>query len=359
MSAARTPIYGLDFCRFFAASSVVFYHLGFREFNDPTSNFGLPMFHPAWSGACNWGWVGVQIFFVISGLVIAYSALGASWLSFARGRVTRLLPAMIICASFMALVAVVWHWVTPDQALKLWAGTLLFLPNGPWITGQIWTLPIEIMFYGFILFLISIKRVEKLELFAYTISILTLLFWTEFYLGFHNFPIRISQLLLLQHGGYFAIGILLAVIDREGSNAVRISVIGLNIAVAVPQIHLVAQWEHASDAAGTATFVWIAATFAIAASLRWKTEIAHIFAQHAKTVRVLGLMTYPLYLIHIHAGIPLELLVLQAGLPIEIAIMAGYGAALAAALLVALWLEPPLNKLISRWLEKLTRRIPA
>lgn len=49
------------------------------------------------------GWVGVQVFFVISGFVIAFSAENSTALRFSEARV-RLAPAVWICAPVTAAV---------------------------------------------------------------------------------------------------------------------------------------------------------------------------------------------------------------------------------------------------------------
>src|ERR1700750_2863052 len=50
------------------------------------------------------GWVGVEIFFVISGFVIANSAAKSSPSEFLRGRALRLYPAVWVCATLTFLV---------------------------------------------------------------------------------------------------------------------------------------------------------------------------------------------------------------------------------------------------------------
>ena len=47
----------------------------------------------------SFGWIGVEIFFVISGYVIASSAEGAAPRTFLRRRAQRLLPAAWVCAT--------------------------------------------------------------------------------------------------------------------------------------------------------------------------------------------------------------------------------------------------------------------
>src|SRR4051812_23206228 len=71
---------GLDLIRFFAASLVLMFHLAFFSWGSSAGlNYRL-------AGAptspelvfMNAGWVGVEVFFVLSGFVIAQSAKGSS-----------------------------------------------------------------------------------------------------------------------------------------------------------------------------------------------------------------------------------------------------------------------------------------
>jgi hypothetical protein len=77
-------VWGLDLIRFAAAVMVIFFHLSWKSQN-PDIAFAA-------------GWVGVEIFFVLSGFVIMGSASGANVATFARKRFARLYPAAIACA---------------------------------------------------------------------------------------------------------------------------------------------------------------------------------------------------------------------------------------------------------------------
>lgn len=70
-------VIGLDALRFIAAMLVVAYHYGFWFWVDPSpvSSPGLQhlISFPELFSSTHFGWVGVQIFFVISGFVIAFS----------------------------------------------------------------------------------------------------------------------------------------------------------------------------------------------------------------------------------------------------------------------------------------------
>ena len=84
----------LDLLRLFAALSVVLFHYAFRgAAADGYTHVHLPELIPF----AKYGARGVSLFFVISGFVIAYSAVGRSTQDFAIARITRLYPGFLIC----------------------------------------------------------------------------------------------------------------------------------------------------------------------------------------------------------------------------------------------------------------------
>ncbi len=85
-------ITGVDVLRFLAAMLVVVFHLGGhaeKRLVESTYMIG-------WTSI---GWIGVQIFFVISGFVIAFSGEKSRASDFVISRIVRLGPGVWICAS--------------------------------------------------------------------------------------------------------------------------------------------------------------------------------------------------------------------------------------------------------------------
>jgi peptidoglycan/LPS O-acetylase OafA/YrhL len=76
----RKYIGGLDIVRFYAAALVLMFHFTFVSWDSPYGpNFGIDYApHYPELQFFKSGWVGVEIFFVISGFVIAQSANGKS-----------------------------------------------------------------------------------------------------------------------------------------------------------------------------------------------------------------------------------------------------------------------------------------
>ena len=87
---------------FFAAFFVAYYHLAYWSWaDDGGTTFRVARGayqYPELAGTASLGWVGVEIFFVLSGIVIAMTSNGASAARFARSRFLRLWPALLFCS---------------------------------------------------------------------------------------------------------------------------------------------------------------------------------------------------------------------------------------------------------------------
>ena len=112
----------LDGLRLLAALSVVLYHYAFRSLGaDGLTDVAIPSI----SHIARYGYVGVYLFFIISGFVIACSAENRTAMAFALSRGVRIYPGFLLCmtatALAMALFADPKLVVTWDE----WAGNLL------------------------------------------------------------------------------------------------------------------------------------------------------------------------------------------------------------------------------------------
>jgi peptidoglycan/LPS O-acetylase OafA/YrhL len=277
-----------------AALLVALYHLAFYW---PARKIGV--FSP--------GWVGVQIFFVLSGFVIAFSADGREVGKFLKGRAARLYPAALICSTIIFLLF-------PQSRLTYLRSVVLF-PVGPWIDGVFWTLPIEMAFY--LLVAVTLWRGWPLHKLAIGLGVYSAGFWVlkAALWGFADFSgleNGAGYLTLLQYGAFFALG--MCFYARLWMVAVAL---GLICFVALA-------WQSSLEVPGApfwvAPVIWAAASIAIASCIHWNAFVARVLDR--VPTRTLGLMTYPLYLVHSAVGKFVQAWVAQPTLALLIGLLA-------------------------------------
>ncbi len=143
-SGASGSLVGLQVARALAALSVTFHHAL------ETSN-GVPgAFSPDWLTTGGAG--GVDIFFVISGFIMAHTSLvpgrpAPSPAAFLQRRATRIYPLYwLACLAMLSLMALGFFQSRTLSAGDIVAG-LALLPGGQPIIGVAWTLVYEVYFY--------------------------------------------------------------------------------------------------------------------------------------------------------------------------------------------------------------------
>jgi peptidoglycan/LPS O-acetylase OafA/YrhL len=154
----------IDLLRFVAAMMVLLYHYGF--FPAATGRLGSISF-PEIAGLCKYGYLGVELFFIISGFVILKSAQGRSTADFAASRIARLYPAFWVCCSITAAVcalAAVFPVTMPQYVANLTLFSGFF--GVPDVDGVYWSLYVEIAFYGMIAVAILCRQIARIRLFA-------------------------------------------------------------------------------------------------------------------------------------------------------------------------------------------------
>lgn len=302
----------IDLLRFACAMMVVAHHywaaLPLKPNPAAEAMLGGMTLDAGWAGWAGFGWVGVELFFVISGYVIACSAVGAEPRDFLRRRAQRLLPAAWICATltFVALAAMGAGGLGVLGAE--WLRSVAFWPLGDAIDPSYWTLGIEAAFYLLIAWrLRGGGAAERVEQVAWWVGGASLAFWiAQVALGTVDgtwMEERLAQLLLLPHGAFFAAGILLHAWHRSGASPARM--LGLGLFLGAGAIEIVA---HAADRAlklglspnpAAALIVFALGTLLIAGCRRVQPRLSWT----CRWSGTLGLMTYPLYLLHQQFGV--------------------------------------------------------
>ena len=314
--------YSIDVLRFGAALSVLIFHLGFYSWASDYSTTAHAFGHVArfeFLTPWTWfGWVGVEVFFVISGFVIANSANASTPMAFFRGRVVRLYPAALVGA-LVSLAALVFIVGDPIRSLTVpFLKSFLLYPYGPWIDGVYWSLAVEIAFYFLIFILLVAGKFGSIRLLAWGLTV-----WSGAYVvaafWFERSPVdphwwltanAFSDILLLRFGSFFAVGIWLWLGDRRMLGHWEAAGLLVAIAVSCGEIILHVRGDIPSGASAWANIspiipigIWLAAIAVIGLSGRHPDFFTPRSEGARLAVRRMGAMTYPLYLMHNVAGV--------------------------------------------------------
>jgi peptidoglycan/LPS O-acetylase OafA/YrhL len=313
-------ILGLDLVRVTAALLVVLFHLGYAINVNP----GGTLVTYQWIDPyVRFGWVGVEIFFVLSGFVIAYSASSSTPSNFVRSRAIRLYPSAWICASITLFTLTALH-VHQELMFHRYLKSMMLYLKGPFIDGSFWTLPLEIAFYVLIFALLWRKGFKHLDRLMVGLGIFSaadnLVVWRVLLNESHNsvaawltnHPDNLLQsLTLAQFGVFFALGSLLWLSLHEHATGLRLFGMCVCVAGAFPEIyrHAVETYTEYSPIRSfwiPPMLVWATSLGLIVASVRYNATISRALGSGgAATARKLGLMTYPLYLVHQQVGFAL------------------------------------------------------
>ncbi|GAA1730473.1 acyltransferase [Aeromicrobium alkaliterrae] len=341
----------LDLARLLAALAVVLYHFVARE-HDQWGSSAQNLF-PVLSQVSVYGFLGVQLFFVISGFVILMSVENRSVRQFAAARAARLFPAYWVAVLATAALLV---WIAPqlhqDVSLSqvLVNLTLLQTPLGiaP-VDGVYWTLWVEVTFYAAIALLVALGVTGR--------------GMTWFMVGWPVAGLAVSLLgnekliflLAAEHAPWFAAGMCLYLMHRHGRTAFRWAFLVLVTALAVRQTLAfnVPDTEPYTDVPVSRVVAAVLAVAIVAVmTVVTQTDLKSVGRPWMITA---GALTYPLYLLHEYWGWWMIGLVQP---------VAGHLAALAAALLLSLLMahvvahgvERPVRPRLRRALEKLLAR---
>ena len=342
---ARVPRLALlDGLRLLAAVAVMAYHYTALKhtFWGQTTGTVFPSVYEY----SRYGYLGVDLFFFISGFVILMTAWGRDLPGYVGSRVARLFPAywaaVLITGALLLLTGKAMKDVSPLQVLTNL--TMVQEPNGVGpVDGVYWTLWVELRFYLLIgvLMLVGITRQRVIAL-----AVLWPLVGALATTSDNTF---VSELLIGHWAPYFAAGMLLYVIHREGWSLLLGFVVGAQVLLAM---------SHAGDYAA----IIVRKTGGVADPLVAALVVAGCFALvalvtttplqrvHGKLLTTLGVLTYPLYLVHEYWGLYLIGL-LHDVVPKRLLLVLTMVAMLVAAWLVHRLVERPFARRIRRAVE--------
>lgn len=275
----------LDLIRFIAAIAVVLYHYLARS-NPP---------FPQLAAIAQFGYLGVPLFFMISGFVIAASAEQRTPWQFAIARAARLYPAYWAAVLFTS--AIVWLLGTnPPSVVQILANLTMLndyagIAN---IDGVYWTLQVELKFYACIFLLISLRLIHHYHIWLPIWALVTITYLIT------GQPSKMGWFINPGYSCYFISGICLYLIWKNKQSLSTNLTLGLSTLLCVFQAYHQAS-GFVSNSSHTSSL--IASTLVVSFhSLFLLIALHKINLTNHPAYALLGGLTYPLYLLHNRPG---------------------------------------------------------
>ncbi|MFI6833681.1 acyltransferase family protein [Kribbella sp. NPDC050241] len=354
MDSPKARLHEIDLLRILAAVSVMTYHYLFSSYAGGLSAMQFP--HA--DVVARYGYLGVDLFFTISGFVVLLSAWDRTPRSFVVSRAVRLYPAYWVAVTLTTIVSVsLSQGRFPVSLPQYLANLTMFnsLPDIENVDVVYWTLWAEVRFYAMILLLtwIGITR-RRVTIFLWAWLTATFVFQAGL------LPHATDLVLNTQFSHYFIAGMALCLIHRYGPAPQTLLIVAVSLGNAIyrgigfgDRVGIRYHTEIHRPAVVAIIVVIFAVMLAVA--LKWTHRLGRPW------FAVLGALTYPLYLVHAHIGfIVFERLGDQVNhiLLVAATMLAMVGGAAA----LHYWVEQPLAPRLKRLLERVlpgARREPA
>jgi peptidoglycan/LPS O-acetylase OafA/YrhL len=290
----RERLRELDLLRFIAAMAVVLYHFTGFGGAGPWPSPSQEVF-PEIASVTRFGYLGVDLFFVISGFVILMSAWGRGPGEFGISRLVRLMPAYWVSVLLGAAVYALF---------KMGHGVPgLVIPNLTMLQGGLglgnvdavyWTLWVELHFYVLAAVLAGVGI-------SYRSCLIFMAAWLFGGLYADEAGNDLLQVMLIPTWScYFIAGMALFMIHRFGPTLLLWGYVAVSYLIALRWGAWRAEhvFRHANEIVVSVVITGIFAVMILVATdrlhwLRWER------------LTILGALTYPLYLVHSQLALPL------------------------------------------------------
>lgn len=294
---SKRRVYEIDSLRFIAALMVVMFHWAFR--GGATHDYTDLVYRPLLPAA-KYGYMGVELFFMISGFVILMSAQGRSVRQFAVSRIVRLYPAFWACCTISALAILAFG--DPHFKIGLWKYlanmTMLsnFMPfDVQLVDGVYWSLFVEIRFYVFVALVVWLGWLPHTERLLWA--------WLGVSALLQLAPeSRVCDWLIGHHAPLFIAGACCYRMHAEGMTRERLLLLAASLPVALYDVVVGAHDLDRRYAAYHLDAMWAAVLLAGFYLVMFTVATRGIGVLRYKAAVACGALTYPLYLLHEDIG---------------------------------------------------------
>ncbi|GGL74539.1 acyltransferase [Streptomyces fumigatiscleroticus] len=290
----------------------------------------------------SYGWIGVEIFFVISGFVICMSCWGRTPRQFFVSRVIRLYPAYWFAVAFTTAVLVALPGVWERLRLREVLLNLTMLQSGsavPNVDGVYWTLWSELRFY--LLFLVVVAAGL-----TYRRVVLFCCVWGAVAMLAPVSGLTLLELVANPDGAwYFIAGLALYLMHRFGQDLLLWGILAMAWLMGQLELgHRIDEVERVSGWRGSVLIFTVFLLFMVAVAL------GHTDRVRWKWLVTAGAMTYPLYLMHYAAGTTLINRLRDTMDPrlLVVSVIVGF---MVLSWLVHRWVERPAARLLKKGLD--------
>lgn len=330
----REHIYELDYIRAISAILIVLYHYTTR-YRESIGHIGT------WPLEFPWGSWAVNTFFLLTGLLTVRN-FKEGGLRFAFKRFARLWPAfavsVLITTVFMAVLL-------PDRLRSVTEIILNFtmfpayLGANP-VDGVYWTLPLEIIFYFWMMIFMIGKNHRRLIwcLYGWVAVVLGLAVCDR--IGLNAMPVNLLKLLFIpERAACFILGAAIALLNRKEN--LHLGVVLPLAALCVITLYLWLGWRVCLWTVAWAVVIFLVSTGKLRFAMK-NTNVLH------KCLLFVSAVSYTLYLLHQNIGFAIIRKLEQLGCDSQLWIFVPVALAFLLAAAVHYWVELPAGK----WLLK-------
>lgn len=341
----------IDLLRFIAALSVVFFHYAFRgHAADGLSSMPVPLLAPM----AKYGYLGVELFFMISGFVILMTAAHGDLRRFVVSRIVRLYPAFWACCAITVAVTLAIGAPVFRVELRQVLVNLTMLGefvNVEDVDGAYWSLFVEMRFYAGVALLLVFGQIRHVQRWLWV--------WLASSALLFVVPIpRLRLWLVADYAPLFVAGAVGYLVWRDGVSRARLALFGAAWVAALANAMrdaAVVSGRYGEPISAPVVAALVSGFFVLMLLVALR-RTGFVGRRNWVTV---GALTYPLYLVHQNVGYML----FNAGYPAfgpAVLLPLAVGLMLVLAWGVHLGVERPLAPVLKRALERvLRRRTPA